>query len=450
MTRIFGHFVPIEMICLWLLEFFPGLLAIYLLLLPGGLAPGLFDLAILRHAVIFTLTLSATWTAIGLYQPEICLKTRRLFISTATGAVLGLPALLAVGAVFGIETAGLVGGSLLRPVQFVLTWIVLLFATRLTFRAALRLNLFARKVLIVGHPAEAARTRAAIDRLRSGFFTVTSIASPADTAALAPAALARDHVWAVVVTAEARGSLPQDQLMHGKRTGIQVFGDVEFCEQQLRRIDLDHLETDWMLFAPGLSRGPLEAGIRRACDITMSLCVLALTLPVMALAALLIRLDSPGPILYRQARVGLQGRVFTLLKFRSMRTDAEAGGPIWAAKQDPRVTRIGSFIRLTRIDELPQLINVLKGEMNFVGPRPERPHFVEQLAEIIPFYRDRSAVKPGITGWAQVNYPYGASVEDARQKLSYDLYYVKRRSLFLDLLILLATVRVILFQEGSR
>jgi lipopolysaccharide/colanic/teichoic acid biosynthesis glycosyltransferase len=155
-------------------------------------------------------------------------------------------------------------------------------------------------------------------------------------------------------------------------------------------------------------------------------------------------------MLYRQERVGLHGRPFTVLKFRSMRTDAEACGPVWAMQRDPRVTRIGSFIRLTRIDELPQLINVLRGEMSFIGPRPERPHFVAQLERALPFYRDRAQVKPGLTGWAQVNYPYGASVEDARAKLSYDLYYVKHRSLLLDLQILVATVRVVLFQRGAR
>ncbi len=162
-------------------------------------------------------------------------------------------------------------------------------------------------------------------------------------------------------------------------------------------------------------------------------------------------MDSPGPVLYRQQRVGLHGEPFTLLKFRSMTNDAEQGGnPLWASQQDPRITRVGSLIRPMRIDELPQLINVLRGEMSMIGPRPERPHFVEQLARVIPLYGERSYVKPGITGWAQVNYPYGASVEDARQKLSYDLYYVKNRSLLLDLLILLATVRVILFREGAR
>ena len=204
--------------------------------------------------------------------------------------------------------------------------------------------------------------------------------------------------------------------------------------------------------APGRAeQEPAWTGtVRRLRDITGSLLLLFLTLPLCLLVACLIKLESRGPVMYRQERVGLHGKVFTLLKFRSMRQDAEARGPAWAQQQDPRVTRVGAFIRRTRIDELPQLINVLKGEMGFVGPRPERPHFVDQLAEVIPFYRDRACVKPGITGWAQVNYPYGASIEDARQKLSYDLYYVKHRNLFLDVLILFATVRVILFQEGAR
>jgi len=238
--------------------------------------------------------------------------------------------------------------------------------------------------------------------------------------------------------------------MRGKSAGLHVFSDVEFREQQLRRIDLDHLAPDWMLFAPGLTPARFEATLRRAADIALSLAMLLVTAPLLALAALAIRIDSPGPILYRQDRVGQHGRIFTLRKFRSMRLDAEAAGPAWATLRDPRTTRVGGFLRRTRIDELPQLLNVLSGEMSFVGPRPERPHFVDQLADCIPCYRDRTIVKPGITGWAQVNYPYGASIEDARQKLSYDLYYVKRRSLFLDLLILVATVRVILFQEGSR
>ena len=191
-------------------------------------------------------------------------------------------------------------------------------------------------------------------------------------------------------------------------------------------------------------------GLQRVGDVLTSLGLLIFTLPLMLLVALIVRLDSPGPVLYRQERVGLGGVPFTLLKFRSMNANAEARGPAWAQARDPRVTRVGSFMRRTRIDELPQLVNVLRGQMSFIGPRPERPHFVEQLAGAIPFYRERARVKPGLTGWAQVNYPYGASVEDAKAKLSYDLFYVRNRSVLLDLSILFATVRVILFQEGAR
>ncbi len=326
----------------------------------------------------------------------------------------------------------------------------MLSATRLAFSLAMRLNLFARRVLIIGATLDAQHTETAIRALRPGFFTVAGVLPPDAGARLSPASLKRRRVWGVVVTSKARGAVPQDELLRCKYAGIQIFSDVEFREQQLRRIDLEHLEADWMLFAAGLARGRVEEMARRGFDIVISVAFLIATLPVMLLTALAVRLESPGPALYRQERVGLHGEVFTLLKFRSMRIDAESRGPTWASQKDPRVTRIGAFLRRVRIDELPQLFNVLQGDMCFVGPRPERPHFVDQLAEVIPFYRDRASVKPGITGWAQVNYPYGASVEDARQKLSYDLYYVKHRSLFLDLLILFATVRVILFQEGSR
>jgi sugar transferase (PEP-CTERM system associated) len=254
----------------------------------------------------------------------------------------------------------------------------------------------------------------------------------------------------VVVACEEPLTLPAEALLTYRTRGIRVMDDVEFREQQLGRIDIDHITPARLAFADGFRTGVLSAVLRRCVDIVASLALLLLTLPLMLLTAVAIRLEGRGPVFYRQQRVGLHGRVFTLLKFRSMRVDAEQGRPLWAAQNDPRITRVGNFIRATRIDELPQIICVLRGEMSFVGPRPERPHFVEHLAQVIPFYRHRSAVKPGITGWAQVNFPYGASVEDAREKLSYDLYYVKNRSLFLDLLILISTVRVILFQEGAR
>jgi exopolysaccharide biosynthesis polyprenyl glycosylphosphotransferase len=189
---------------------------------------------------------------------------------------------------------------------------------------------------------------------------------------------------------------------------------------------------------------------RRTLDVIGSLLLLAFTLPILLLVAFLIKIDSRGPVLYRQSRVGLHGRIFTMLKFRSMRVDAEAAGPCWAAKRDPRMTRIGAFIRATRLDEVPQLLNVLRGEMSLVGPRPERPHFVQQLAAIIPRYNERTHVLPGITGWAQINYSYGASVEDARAKLAFDLFYISNRSLLLDLHILLRTIPVVLFRIGAR
>jgi len=221
-------------------------------------------------------------------------------------------------------------------------------------------------------------------------------------------------------------------------------------EHRLRRIDIDRLTHDWMAAANAVTRARSERVARRAIDIVEALALLILTLPLLSLTALLIRLESSGPVLYRQVRVGQAGAEFVMLKFRTMRVDAEAQGPVWATVQDRRVTWIGGFLRRSRIDELPQLMNVLRGEMSFIGPRPERPHFVAQLAEAMPRYRDRFCVKPGITGWAQVNYPYGASVEDARMKLSYDLYYVKHRSLLLDAHIRFATLRVVLWQVGAR
>ena len=196
---------------------------------------------------------------------------------------------------------------------------------------------------------------------------------------------------------------------------------------------------------------PLVVALRRARDIVGCLILLLITWPLLLLlAALLIKLDSPGPLLYRQERIGLNGRVFTLLKFRSMRIDAEVDGPRWAMERDPRVTRVGRFLRDFRIDELPQLLNVLRGEMSLVGPRPERPCFVEQLAGILPLYDNRTRVLPGFTGWAQISYPYGASIEDARVKLSYDIDYIRNRSPWLDLYILVATVRVVALRLGAR
>ncbi|MEQ8494877.1 MAG: exopolysaccharide biosynthesis polyprenyl glycosylphosphotransferase, partial [Gammaproteobacteria bacterium] len=216
------------------------------------------------------------------------------------------------------------------------------------------------------------------------------------------------------------------------------------------KIRLDTLHPSNVIFADGFTQAVIKLTEKRILDILASLLLLLGTLPVMLVTAVAIFLESGGPVLYRQERVGHRGKLFMLYKFRSMRQDAEAGGAVWARQNDTRVTRVGAFIRKTRIDELPQLLNVLKGDMSFVGPRPERPEFVTELARAIPYYELRHYVKPGITGWAQILYPYGASINDAREKLQYDLYYLKNYSIFLDINILLQTVQVILWGKGAR
>jgi len=222
-------------------------------------------------------------------------------------------------------------------------------------------------------------------------------------------------------------------------------------ERLTGKILIDDLKPSWLIFSDGFRASRATRFVKRMLDLSLSLLGVVLSAPLMALTAIAIRLDSAGPIVYSQARIGENGRVFNVYKFRSMRADAERGGtPIWARDKDERVTRVGRFIRTTRLDELPQFWNVLRGDMSFVGPRPERPFFVEQLSRQIPFYVQRHAVKPGLTGWAQVKYQYGSSVEDAMEKLRYDLYYIKHLSIVFDLTIVLDTVKVILFGKGAK
>ncbi|MBI2527036.1 MAG: TIGR03013 family PEP-CTERM/XrtA system glycosyltransferase [Candidatus Rokubacteria bacterium] len=253
----------------------------------------------------------------------------------------------------------------------------------------------------------------------------------------------------VVAQMNRRGSFPGKALLDCRLRGIQVEDWPTFYEKETGKILVTDLRPSWLIFSDGFVKTPRTEIIKRLADVLLALAGLAVALPLMALAALAIKLESPGPALFRQPRLGQNGRVFILNKFRSMRQDAEKEtGPVWAQQQDPRVTRVGGILRRTRLDELPQLLNVLVGDMSFIGPRPERPEFVYELQKQIPFYMERLSVKPGITGWAQVRYRYGASLEDALEKLQYDLYYIKNLSLFLDLLILLNTIQVVLFARG--
>jgi sugar transferase (PEP-CTERM system associated) len=337
--------------------------------------------------------------------------------------------------------------------KILVAWLAFTVAGRLFLGRVLPQHLFVRRVLVLGSGARIARLRAFAFGGRGWLFEPAADARDFGMWMPSAAALRHQRVWGILVTRDPTGEAtwPMASLLDCKMRGVPVFDEAGFFEQKLGRIALDSIRPDWLLFGEVLSTGRVSHAIKRGLDIGVSLALLALTSPLMFLTALLIRVDTPGPVLYRQQRVGLHGRPFTLLKFRSMGVDGEQQpSPRWLSQDDPRVTRVGRFIRPLRIDELPQLINVLRGEMSMIGPRPERPHFVDQLDRIIPHYRERSYVKPGITGWAQVNYPYGASVEDARQKLEYDLYYVKNSSLLLDLKILIATIRVILFREGAR
>jgi sugar transferase (PEP-CTERM system associated) len=332
------------------------------------------------------------------------------------------------------------------------------FGGTLLVRAALRAVVGGpSRVLIVGDGLKARSVANAIEQGGEASFQVVALVDPLrqrlegrepeNVDALAE----RLGVEYVVQAADdVRGANWMDALLRCRLAGRRVYDASGFCERVLRRIPVAHLRTSDFAFADELTVTPLRRMAKRVFDIAVASALLLCAAPFLVLVSLAIRLDSQGPIFYRQERVGLGGGSFWLWKFRSMRTDAEKDGAVWARANDDRVTRVGRFIRKTRIDEIPQVFNVLMGDMSFVGPRPERPVFVEQLKQQIPFYGLREAVKPGLTGWAQIRYPYGASVEDARNKLEFDLYYVKNGSLFLDMAIIFHTVRHVLLARGAR
>ena len=259
------------------------------------------------------------------------------------------------------------------------------------------------------------------------------------------------HEIVIALSERRGGSMPMRELLDCKLAGVRVTDIATYFEQNLGQIRLDAVSAGWLIFGEGFDQGFLRTSIKRLFDIAGAVVLILLALPIMLVAALVIKLESSGPILYKQERVGLNNKPFNVVKFRSMRTDAEKDGiPRWATAGDSRVTRVGKVIRKLRIDELPQLFSVLNGDMSLVGPRPERAFFVEKLTQEIPFYAVRHSVKPGVTGWAQVRYQYGSTVEDTAEKLQYDLYYVKNHSLFLDLVVIFETVGVVLTGKGAQ
>lgn len=446
MTSLFGHSVRSDVLMLYVADTLLCFLAVYALLHWQVGMPSVECAALaLTIAGISGLISGAT----GLYQPEALRRARKCLAALAVAGFMLVLLLQLLGLVSPAAQAGL-GNHL---VGITLAVVGAAVTTRLAYSAALRSGRLAQHVAIVRNAERRSPDLAVVEKVasRSGRFRITLDLRPDAPLeqALSPARLQAERIRTVI--APDPTLIPEPVRRTLEAAGIPVLGEAEFLEHQLARVDTERLPPNWLARSNGAREGAVEATFRRGFDIALSSVLVLATLPLLLITALAIKLDSPGPVFYRQERVGRGGRVFTLLKFRSMVVDAEStGAPVWASRGDGRVTRVGRFIRLTRIDEIPQVLNVLRGDMAFVGPRPERPAFVEKLAGLIPHYNDRAIVKPGITGWAQVNYPYGASVEDARMKLAYDLYYVRRRSLFLDLLILVATVRVVLFQEGSR
>lgn len=427
-------------------------------LLPGGLASLVSDAREMAIALGFAIVMALLQSFVGVYRHRLALAPLTLRVSTVI-VLAGYGTYLALKQ-FNLHPhpGPLVGTA----VAYFLVAMFFLRGVALAVRGVTGVP----RVLIVGTGAEAQSVlqdlRADDRHMREviGFFPTAL-----DTEMLVDGAPIFDHSRPltdivskygideiVVAVREQRGGvMPMDQLLTCRTRGIKILDLAAFYERSHAEVPVDSLKASWLVYGEGFVQGPARRLAKRTFDIVSSLLLLVVASPVMLLAALAIKFDSRGPVFYRQERVGLGGRVFQCVKFRSMRTDAESDGVArWASKNDARITRVGAFMRKTRIDELPQLISVLKGEMSIVGPRPERPEFVTRLKDQIPFYDLRHGVKPGVTGWAQVRYSYGASTEDARKKHQFDLYYLKNNTLLLDLQILIETVTVVLFREGAQ
>ena len=323
---------------------------------------------------------------------------------------------------------------------------------------------FGEKILIVGSgPLAVELAREMLDRPDAGYRIAGFVGSDPELlgkSLINPKVIgltseledvvARENIDRIIVAmGERRGHLPTNELLQLSLTGkVNIEEGASFYERVTGRVSLNMIRPSWLIFSSRGRQARISGIARNVVHRLVALIGGFMSLPIALVTAILIKFDSTGPVLYRQERVGKNGAPFTVLKFRSMRTDAEKAGPVWASEQDDRTTRVGRIIRKLRIDEIPQFWNIIRGEMDFVGPRPERPHFVSQLAQEIPYYQQRHLIAPGLTGWAQIKYPYGASIEDARQKLQYDLYYIKNQSLILDAIILFETIKIIVFGRG--
>ena len=468
MIRIFRHYVPVQIVLLAAVEVAILMASMYLavgLRFVGADAADYLEVGpVAPRAVLFAFVMLNTMTALGMFTRESQTGDVGYYIRFLASFVVGS---IAMTFIFYL-LPGLFLGRGVMALAFLFAFVGTAF-NRFIFIHLVDMNTLRRRLLVLGTGTRAARigTLLAQDQSVKQKFHLVGYLPPSKTSQ--PPHVPREQLLKndgsllamatrhsvdeiLVATRDRRdGGLSIGELLECKLEGIEVTDISSFFERETGHVQLDSLNPSWMVFSDGFSRTSARSSVKRVFDITVSLLLLTATLPITLLVALLIVLESGMPIFYRQERMGECGQVFGVLKFRSMRQNAEqAGTPQWAKKNDDRVTRVGRVIRTLRVDELPQVINVLKGDMSFVGPRPERPYFVQQLASQIPFYLNRHTVKPGVTGWAQIRYPYGSTVEDAMYKLQYDLYYAKNHSLFLDLIILFQTAQVVLFGKGAR
>lgn len=461
MIRFFRHYISRSLLFLMLLEFLVFFLASEFAAEKHGRALSTLPTpGEMYKPILFAAFLTLFNSTLDLYSWAWTTGLKSLFARVATSfAIAG--SLMFLGS-FLLPEAFASGQELMSAMSISILSAALI---RLLFIEWGKLDLFKKRVLVLGTSSRAAK----IEELSLqgntqglnivGYLPMGAVHSyvPHDRILTEAGSLGdlvdRHDIDEIVVAIRERrgGALPVSELLECKLRGIKVLDLPAFFERQTGVLTLEALNASWMIFSDGFNQSSGRDVVKRLFDLLASSILLTFTLPIMVLTALAIRLESLGPIFYLQERVGQFGVPFTIYKFRSMYTDAEKDGrPVWAAKNDDRTTRVGRLIRRLRIDELPQIINVFLGQMSFVGPRPERPFFVEELAAQIPYFHARHSVKPGITGWAQVSFPYGASIEDAMSKLQYDLYYVKNHSLFLDLMILVQTAQVVILGKGVR
>jgi len=462
MIRLFKHYIPYPILFLGLLDLLLLVVAaeiswVFRASQIGMSAGSIYD----RPAPIisFAVALEFSLIAVGVYGTE-SLQSLRFAAARILVAI-------SLGVIFLSITAFILPGITLwrsNSLYAMVLSIFFLMAARVMLGTMLDSRVFKRRLLILGAGPRASRIAELAGKQESGFI-VGGYVNMNEGPAVVKTAIKRSDIddlpqhvidlgvsEVVLALEERRNSLPVADLLTIKTTGVHVNDMSSFLERETGRVDLDSVNPSWFIFSDGFSSGRrISTAFKRSFDIVLSLLLLLFTGPIILVFAALVKLESRGGAFFKQERVGLYGQKFNILKLRSMRADAEVGGKaVWASENDPRITRVGNFIRKVRIDELPQAWSVLKGEMSFVGPRPERPQFVDDLQTKMPFYAERHMVKPGITGWAQINYPYGASIEDSRHKLEYDLYYAKNYTPFLDILILLQTIRVVLWPEGAR